>query len=339
MRFLTWLVLGLAVLWGGYWAVGQYGVKRAAGALQENLAAEGVALEWSELDLRGFPSRFDTTLSAVSLVDPEAGIAWRAPFLQVMALSYRPTSVIAAFSPVQTIETPLGTAEILSEGLRASAGIRAALAVPLDHATAEAEWLRVAAETPAGGWVAEARDVLLAFREAEPGDGGEEESPAAYDIYAAAAPLLLPEPLLAALDPEGRMPAEVTRLSLDATLGLSGPVAARVDAEPELERVELRRAELVWGEMVLEGSGAFSIRPDGRPEGRIDLTLTDWQTALDLAIDAGLLSPEIRGTVELAAGTMEGEDGRLAVPVVFTEGRMGIGPLPALAPAPVLVAR
>ncbi|MGZ9811196.1 DUF2125 domain-containing protein [Pseudoroseicyclus sp. H15] len=334
MRFLTGLVLVLAALYAGYWVVGRTGVTRGAEALQTNLAEEGVALEWDELRVRGFPSRFDTILTEPRAEDPEAGIAWSSPFLQIMALSYRPNRVIAAFAPEQSISTPGGDIEITSEGMRASAGVRPALDVPLDHATLEATWVQLDGGGALGSWQARADDLLFAFREGatpEEGDG------AAYDVYLTATPLALPAELLRQLDPAQRMPDEIASLRADVTLGLSGPIAARASAEPEVESASLREVEIVWGEASAAASGTVTIRPDGRPEGRIDLVLTNWPLALDLATDAGLVDERLKGTWEAAARALaQGDESRLEVPLVFTNGRMSIGPLPAFAPAPVL---
>ncbi|NDU99915.1 DUF2125 domain-containing protein [Pseudoroseicyclus tamaricis] len=340
MRVLTGLVLVLALLWSGYWVVGRTGVVRGAEALQTEMAQEGVTVAWEELRVRGFPSRFDTILDAPRFEDPEAGIAWGAPFLQVMALSYRPNEVIAAFAPEQRVETPAGEVLITSEGMRASAGVRAALDVPLDHATLEAAWLELAAGPGLGGWQARAEDLLFAFRE---GAGAEElpgAPPAAYDVYLRAAPVTLPAALSARVDPEGRLPDQIASLTADLTLGLSGPIAARASAEPELEAVQIRAAEVVWGDMALAADGAVTIREDGRPEGRLELTVSNWPLALDLAADAGLVEERLLSTWRAAARALaQGDESELTVPLVFTDGRMSIGPLPAFAPAPVLVRR
>jgi len=108
MRKLIFLVVISALLYGGYWFVGRAQIEdRITEALIE--ADEGpYDVSFGTLRTRGFPSRFDTTVTDFSFNDPATGTAWLAPRFQLFALAYRPNEVIAVF-PQEQIFEPLAT--------------------------------------------------------------------------------------------------------------------------------------------------------------------------------------------------------------------------------------
>ena len=120
MRKLLWLVLIAAFAWSAYWFIGARTSERAMIGWLEDRRAEGWQVEYSDLSLRGYPNRFDTTLTDLVLTDPETGVSWRAPFFQIFALSYQPKHLIAVWPNEQTIATPYQTISITSEKMSAS---------------------------------------------------------------------------------------------------------------------------------------------------------------------------------------------------------------------------
>lgn len=325
MRSLMMLVMALATLYGGYWFVGSAGVKRGAFALQERLAQQGWQAQWADLRVQGFPSRFDTELEAPSLTDTAGTFGWQAPLLEILALSYRPNEVILAFPPAQEIVLPDQRLDVDSARMRASAKVAAALSLPLDHATLEAESLKLRSSL---GWQARADKLLFAFRQGA--------APEHYDLYLSASPVVLPAEVMRLVDPQAQMPAAIATLRADMTLGFDAPLALARAGEPALQSISVREVQLDWGEVSLSGLGDLAIGADGRPEGRILLTLSDWPRAIELAVAAGFIRPEIAPTWQAAAETLaEGDPLRLQIPLTFFNGRMSLGPLP-LGPAPVL---
>ena len=65
--------------------------------------AEGRVATYETLEVVGFPSRFDLTITAPVLADPARGMAWRAPFAQVFAMSWKPWHLIASLPGGQEI--------------------------------------------------------------------------------------------------------------------------------------------------------------------------------------------------------------------------------------------
>ncbi len=78
------IVLVLAGLWMGYWAVGSTTLERQLSSWIDARRAEGWAADVGALEVRGFPNRFDTILTDVQFADPATGVAWQAPFLQLL---------------------------------------------------------------------------------------------------------------------------------------------------------------------------------------------------------------------------------------------------------------
>lgn len=97
MRALLWFTGILAILYSGYWFVGQKAMKSGAEAVFANAVRQGLFAENRGIAVEGFPSRFDLTVTEPRLGNPRTGLEWQAPFLQILTLSYTPWHVIAAF--------------------------------------------------------------------------------------------------------------------------------------------------------------------------------------------------------------------------------------------------
>ncbi len=103
MRRLTIIVLALAAIYGAYWVFGASMVERTATSRAELMRLEGWKIDYDDLSTRGFPSRFDTTVTALDVEIPSGDLAWSAPFVQALSLAYKPNEVILALPESQTI--------------------------------------------------------------------------------------------------------------------------------------------------------------------------------------------------------------------------------------------
>ena len=97
MRMLLTVILIATAGWSGYWALASSGAKTAFETWFDQRRSEGWVADYGDLTVSGFPNRVDTSFSNISLADPATGIAWTAPFFQILALSYRPNHVIAVW--------------------------------------------------------------------------------------------------------------------------------------------------------------------------------------------------------------------------------------------------
>ncbi len=318
MRGLIWLVVLAAGAWGGYWFVGSRAVEKGATAWFAEQADAGRVARNEGLEVRGFPNRFDLTVTAPEFYDPATGYGWRGPFLQVFSLTYQPWKVIAAFPPEQVISTPTGHVTLTSDKMQASAVLAPAQPFGVDRTVLVGDGLALASSL---GWTAGAETFRFATKSLS--DDGLE-----HEIGMEALEVTPDARLLAAL-PD--LPATVEKLRLDAVVGLAGTREA-----PSVTGVDVKEMLLLWGDVALYGKGRLAANADGLAEGRIDLRLTNWRELLPLAVSSGLVTTETLPTWEralslLAAQSGDGSD--LALPLTMQNGRMSLGPVP-IGPAP-----
>ena len=106
MRNLIILIIAACMLWGGYWFAGSRAVQSGLTGWFSDQQRNGWIVEYSALKTRGFPNRFDTTITDLTLVDPRSGVAWLLPNFQIFALSYKPNHIIAVWPERQSIKLP-----------------------------------------------------------------------------------------------------------------------------------------------------------------------------------------------------------------------------------------
>ena len=303
MRALFFVVAILAALYGGYWFVGSSQLESRAEAALADLRARDWQVDYADLATAGFPSRFDTTVTDLSLASPDGRFAWRAPFVQLFALSYRPHEVIAAWPPEQRVTVGGQTLDVAAQDLRASATFSLSPDLPLDHAALESGPAALSSEA---GWGLGFDRLLAAIRRA--GDG----TPNAYDLH---------------LEANGLRPLSVSAdlglLRLDGKVTLDRPLDRHAPA-PRLRALALREARLAQGDVALTATGDLAPDAQGFLTGTLMLRAENWRGLLDLLQAAGLLVFDqgsfLAGALEpLARG---GND--IEVPLTFRDGQVEV---------------
>ena len=316
MRLLILAILLAAAGWSAYWFVGANALE---GTLRDAIADardNGVEVELTALDVTGFPNRFDTIIEEPR-VRTASGIEWRAPFLQVFALSYRPTQLIAALPNEQSLSWPFGTAEITTETARASMTLTPATSLPLDHANLVIDELRIASED----LNLSAARVLAATRIPEDAEDGRVQN-----IGLTLDDVAFPSSLADQLGVAG----VVDGATLDATVTLAEPIDRDTfEGEPiDIRQIDISRLDIDWGEVGLDASGSLSVAADGVPTGEIQAAITNWSEAVDIAVAAGLLAPIQAEQVRLGLRFVAGEGDRIELPLSFRDGKVYLGPIP-----------
>lgn len=328
MRRLIWIVVLAALAWSAWWFVGAAALRRGIDAAVDEMRASGWQVALEERRVRGFPNRFDTTLLAPSLTDPARGITWSAPFVQVLALSYRPNKVIVAFAEEQTVEGPFGTVRIATERARGSVTLSPEPSLALRHSEFVIDEL--VAES---GERLRIGELLFATRQAPGEDNGR-----VHDLGITIRDLSLPGTVAAALG--GASADRIGYAHLNATARFARPIdrTALSDRMPRLEAIMLHRLTVDWGEVDLSGSGALEVGTGGLLTGALDLEFENWRRALDQLARLGVVPREQLGTLTRGLGLLTGlsnDPETLSAPLAFREGRMFLGPVP-LGPAPRL---
>jgi hypothetical protein len=147
---------------------------------------------------------------------------------------------------------------------------------------------------------------------------------------------VVPDPALAAALSD--MPAALSKLRLDAIVGLTAADPTAAGASPVISGIDLKEAQMTWGDLALFGKGRIAANSDGLAEGRIDFRLTNWRKLMPLLAAAGVVTAEALPTWENALALLAAQSGDaevLELPLIMRQGRMSLGPLP-LGPAPVL---
>ncbi len=333
MRRLLIVVLLAALAWGGYWFIGARAVETGLANWIEQRRSEGWAADYATLRTRGFPNRFDTTITDLQLADPETGVAWTAPIFQILSLSYKPNHVIAVWPEEQIIATPLEAVTITSDAIRASVVLKPGRSLELDRTVIELTDVSLASD---GGWSARIESGSLASRQTV-------GRPDSHDIGFDAVGVWPSRDLLRLLDPGGGLPDVFERLHIETTIAFDAPWDrfAIEDRRPQITALGLNKLDAKWGGMDLQAAGKLTVDTVGVPSGRITVRARNWREMLQLAVMGGLIPAELAPTVEKALGLLadlsENAD-TLDASLSFQNGIVSFGPIP-LGPAPHLVIR
>ncbi len=329
MRWLIGLMVILATLWGGYWVVGSRAVDRGVRDWFTAEQAAGRTARYDTLSVAGFPSRFDLTVNGLHLESPDGAIVWDAPFAQVFALTYKPWHVIAALPHMQTLGLPGEQVTLASSYLQGSLVVTPDMSAGLNRITAVGRDLVLTSDA---GWSVLAAEVDFATKR-------DAANPLAHQIGLRVTDLAPDAGLMAGLAAKTDLPPVIGLVQADATVQFSAPLDRFAgDTRPQVTGVTLTDARLVWGGMILTGTGAVMADAKGFAEGRIAWSLTNWQQVPPALVAAGLIKPEVELTVTrmmevLAAQSPDPQ--LMTLPLVFQSGRASLGPLP-LGPAPRL---
>jgi len=331
IRWLTIIVAVLATLYGGYWLLGRSTLQGGIEAALADMSGSSAQIAYSDWGVRGFPSRFDTTFEDISITDAASGVAWSAPWFQVLALAYKPNEVIAVWPDSQELTLGDETIHILSNSMRASAQVRPSTALTFDRATVEIQNPRIRRASDGSEL---AMGHLLAAARAAP------EAANTYDLYLDAQSIVLPEALRMALDPAGDMPVLIRQVRLDSVATLTKPLDRFASDAPEitLRALEIREMGLIWGDVSISAIGTVAAGFDGIAQGTITFSAANWRKALDMGVKAGLIGEGFDVTYANMAQELDETPhipDTLTVTLRFEDGKTRLGPLP-LGPAPRL---
>lgn len=332
MRFLLGLIVVLALGWSGYWFVGAGAARSGFETWFDARRADGWVAEYDTLDINGFPNRFDAGFTDISLADPETGLAWEAPFFQILALSYKPNHVIAVWPDRMRLATPLRKYDLQSGDMRASLVLEPDTGLGLDRATLVAKGLVVMPVGTDEPW--RAGSLTLAVEQV-PAD-----SEPNYHLGLEAQGLAPPAAWLRKVAPDGGLPDrfETLRADLQVTFDKPWNRSAIEEARPQPRAIRLKLAEATWGQLSLQAAGTVSVDARGLPTGTVTIKAQNWREIVRLARDTGTVNAALLDTVEDGLALLSrvaGNPRTLDIPLEFARGQVWLGPVP-LGPAPVL---
>lgn len=338
MRLLQ-IVFGILIVaalgWTGWWYLLARGQEAALDAWFDDRARAGWQAEHQKIRLTGFPLELRREIAGIRLADPKTGWAWAAPWLKIDSAPFAPGQFEVTWPGEQTLAVPGERAEITSDTLTASLALRPQLDLALVRLAAETSGLDLRSQPTAGqGWTAGAASVRAEVAERVNDDG--------YSIEFRAERVLLPEPLMAQIDPLGIAGREVERISLDGAAIFAEPLDRHVieDGRLALRTALIRQAGFQWGETRLEAEGKIKVDDQGYPDGKIDVTARHWREIIDMARRSGALGPDMADALTTAlefVAMIRGNRDELDATLKFHDGQVWIGPVsigaaPRLAP-------
>jgi hypothetical protein len=330
IRALIAVVLAAALGWSAYWFIGARALDREVEAWLEARRAEGWVADVEDTTVRGFPNRFDLTLTGVELADPDTGLAWSAPFFQILALSYRPSHVIAVWPHEQTVSTPFENMTVESSDFRGSLRLADTSTLALENATFVSEAVTVASDA---GWTAALGSGRLAARLVP-------DTPSTYEIGIEALDLTPAETVRRTFDVARSLPDTIETLRLDAEIAFTAPWdhAAIEVARPQPIDIDLRELRATWGRLDLRAAGEVVVAPDGTPNGQVAVKAVNWREMLALGVSSGAVPEGLASAIERGLEALAGASGSpdtLDAKLTFRDGGVYYGFIP-LGPAPVL---
>lgn len=332
MRWTVGLVLSLMVLYSGYWFVSGNALERSLTGWLDAREAEGWVAE-GEVDVSGFPYRFETTLTGLDLADPGTGLAWNMPELQLVAMALRPHQVLAFWPNEHVISTPRERITLRSDAMQGSLYFRPGTSLALDRITLILDDLFLSSDL---GWTSAMEAGRLGFNRIE----GEDQ---VYRFGFEATRYVPTDRLRFALDPLGAMPREIELLRIDAVAGFDRPWDRRAVEErrPQIDTLDIKEIRAAWGELDLRAAGDLRLDAAGFVEGELAIKAQNWREILGLLVNAGIVHRDYASTVERALELLAEASGQtrdLDAPLIFRDGNVKFGPIP-LGRAPRIVLR
>jgi len=330
MRKLLVITIVLASLWGGYWFVGSSATERGLASWIDARQQDGWMAEYTDLSTHGFPNRFDTTITGLELADPNTGVAWSAPFFQILSLSYQPHHVIAVWPATQTIATPEQKIDIESELMRGSIVFDPGTSIALNRSSVEMTDIALSSSL---GWQSHLQSGQLATRQTV-------GRPNTYDVNFQAHGLTPGAQFIQSLNAGDLLPGVFDGMSIDATLEFDAPWDrfAIERARPQITSVELKILKANWGDLDLWMAGTLNVDAQGVPSGEITVKAKNWREMVEVARAAGflpdMLVPTVQGALQFLAG-LSGDPTTLDAPLTVKNGIVSLGPFP-IGPAPNL---
>lgn len=318
------IILIVAIAAAGLWFAASMATEKALQAWFEDRHDEGWTATYSGLNTAGFPNRLDTSITDLTLVDPDTGVGWQAPIVQTLALVYKPTHVIAILPGRQSFSAWGETHEITSDVFRASLVLLPSPSLPIERSTLETENAQIRS---AKGAEIGLRKAVLSMRQTPEAAGD------VYDIHVTAGGLRPDDDLLARLNRSGRFSEVLDEILIRATVTFDAPWDryALERARPQPREITLTEVSAKWGRLEFSAKGRVMVNRSGIPDGEIAIKARNWRDMITVARETGALPEALVGAVT-RAGTiiadMSGSPETLDATLRYERGRAFLGPIP-----------
>lgn len=329
------LVILLAIAWSAGWFYAASRAETLVTAWMEREAREGRTYACDDRAIGGFPFRIEVRCTGVTaqLQEAAGSAVLKARELVAVAQIYQPDLIIAEVTGPMTVAIPSEGVEYLAEWRLLQASLRGR---PSDlrrlSIVADDPAIRLAS-APDGTPIARASRLEAHVRRnaaSAPGNVVFDLAGRTADASVALIPALAERPFRA-----------------EATGILRGvrDLSARQNVKRRLRdwqenggRLELTGTRLQQGDALATATGEIGLSSQGRLEGRLNLTMAGLEHAIQALLGAEKAG---RGSASILTGlTLLGRaelEGRraVAVPLIFRDGRVYLGPVPVAQTTPL----
>lgn len=312
MRALAVLAIVATLAWCGYWLVGARALDHAITTGLDRIAQ----VEVTDHSIRGFPSRFDVTLSEPRVT--ASGLRWSSPFVQVFALSYRLNHLIAVFAHDQRLLGFGLDAVLHSDDLRASLVLEAGLDLPLDRISLVGQQL----ELSMSGETHQIEGLRAASRRL---------SEREHEVVLVLETAFPDSALMNRIDPDRNWPRRFDVLRLGVELEVDRPLDRTLigGPEPRLQRITFTEARIAWQGTDVTATGRLTVGEDGFLSGDMALSVIGWRALMQAARTAGLMPEQHDALIAMALqGLVNTDDpNRIDAAFAVVDGVVSMGPI------------
>lgn len=323
----------LALLWSLYWFGAAYVLRTSIASWFDGRTAQGWQAEFSGIATQGYPLRHMTTLTNPALADPRSGVAWQGDWLSFDSPAIWPGQQTLRFADTSHYLSYFDqTVAVQAKNLAAELYLKAGLALEIKRLT-----------LTAGPWeISDSDSTVMAAQSLEL-SMIQQEQPETYKIDVNATEFAPGTKMRQLLRSSETLPSDFQALELDMTVQFDR-VWDRLSLEqqrPQPRQINLKLAEIQWGEMQLFATGALSVDKTGMPSGEIAIKAENWREMLVMAQASGAFPAQLLDPAERVLGLLAGlggNSGSLDITLKFRNGAIAIGPLP-IGPAPRIILR
>ena len=333
MRRLIRVFIFVAVIWSAYWFIAGYGLRTAITGWFDQQQDLGWQADFSEVETAGYPLYHVTRLSNPALADPVNGTAWSADWIEFQSPAIWPGRQMLRFAGTpQRLSYFDQTATIEGDAIQAELQLQPGVALTLERMALTADKWSI---TDDGRPLAGGDTLTLVMEQAA--------TPETYVIAARADGFTPGDDLRDLMRSATSLPQAFETLELDMTATFDKPWdrSALEQGRPQPVAIDLRLAEVKWGELRLFAAGDLDVDSQGIPTGEIAIKAENWRDMIAMANAAGALPDQAVDPVTRALNFMAGLGGNpnaLDLQLNFRDGFVALGPLP-LGPAPRLILR
>ncbi|MEM6658569.1 MAG: DUF2125 domain-containing protein [Pseudomonadota bacterium] len=333
MRRLIRVIVFIAVAWSAYWVIAGYGLRSAITGWFDQQQELGWQADFSDVETAGYPTHHITRLNNPALADPVNGTAWSADWIEFKSPAIWPGRQVLRFADTpQRLSYFDQTATIRADNLQAELQLQPGVALMLERMS-----------LTAGPWIVAQDDIALAAGDTLNVFMEQSDIPEAYAIAAGVQEFTPGADLRDLMNSATTLPQAFETLELDMMVSFDKPWdrTALEISRPQPVSIDLRLAEIKWGELRLFAAGELSVDAQGIPTGEIALKAENWRDMIAMANAAGALPDQAVDPVTRALNFLAGLGGNpnaLDLQLNFRDGFVALGPLP-LGPAPRLILR